>query len=271
MASVRPDDGLRLMVAGRSRARGVALHGREHKAQCPPHLPPPAVVRPPRRPRIMAPQCVCPRAHSTALHVICVMTAELITTITDQHASPGVAAVAIASPTPRSTDSCTSAVVHPGVFGGAFDGDDGASTGLPVSLNEDDIVATDPVQRANLRNRLKLFTRAPIVSRFRTDLHYRPLPEGGNKKGGSWLASEAELVHALSLPRNTIAGAVHRESGEYDILGVTRVTAGICLLDDCSDASAVDVVGSQMMDWFNRILPLLIVDGDESSRDAARR
>jgi len=276
----------------------------------------------------MAPRWARSRAPSTALYAVCVMTAALVSTITDRRggsaAPPGVAAVTIATPTPRSTllrfpappdgpaaaglhhvpglqcdtaapraaegrrgwwlsrpgtdtgartfvpmgaGSCASAVVQPGVFGGAFDGDNGASTGLPASLNEDNIVVTDPVQRADLRNRLNLFTRVPIVSRFLTDLHYRPLPGGGNKSGDGWLASEAELVRALTLCRNTIAGAVHRESGEYDVLGVTRVTVGICLLNDCSDASAVDVVGSQSHDWSHGILPLLTVDGDEISPD----
>ncbi|KAK1870155.1 hypothetical protein I4F81_012617 [Pyropia yezoensis] len=151
--------------------------------------------------------------------------------------------------------------------GGAPGGDD----------PEGALVPTTPVRRTAFAARLATFLDHPISGRFLTDLRWVPLPRddgggaaGGGGPGGRRGAAAGPLVHGPTAARlltytyNTLAGAVARTSGAFDVLGVSRVTVGVCLRNDCADASAVALAAAQGRDMAGQ-LPLLTVAGDTAA------
>lgn len=174
---------------------------------------------------------------------------------------------------PSGTGACASPVEYPDVFNvvGGTRGTDTASPAAegataPHPLGGPDgtrLVATALVRRSTLAARFKALARRPEGSRFVEDVQYWPLPpDNGLRQGAGGLVQEASLFRLLTLTHHTIAGSVHRETGEYDVLGVSRVTLGMCQAKDCADASAVAVAESQAVDFANAKLPLLVLDGD---------
>ncbi|GAB0495054.1 hypothetical protein MMPV_006351 [Pyropia vietnamensis] len=98
----------------------------------------------------------------------------------------------------------------------------------------------------------ELVSAAPVGS-FAHHEMYRHLPMGADgfdsgKEVKSQLLREASLLRLLTLQRNSISGAVHRIVGAYDVVAVSRITAGYCRTSGCADASAVDVLGARPSD-----------------------
>ncbi|OSX69957.1 hypothetical protein BU14_0982s0004 [Porphyra umbilicalis] len=52
-----------------------------------------------------------------------------------------------------------------------------------------------------------------------------------------------DVAAALRLQRNSVGGAVARVNGKYEVLAVSRRTAGVCLDGECAAAAAVAMVG----------------------------
>ncbi|OSX77293.1 hypothetical protein BU14_0153s0035 [Porphyra umbilicalis] len=111
---------------------------------------------------------------------------------------------------------------------------------------------------------------------FVRDVSYTPLLEqsGGDESdddggdggsvGGDQLFQENDAVRLLTLQRNSIAGAVHRYVGVYDVLALSRVTVGFCRTPTCTDMSAVAIIGTFKSDFYNQThVPLVVhtVDG----------
>ena len=106
---------------------------------------------------------------------------------------------------------------------------------------------------------------------FVRDVTYTPLLEksGGDKSddgggdggsvGSGQLFQENAAVRLLTLQRNSIAGAVHRYVGVYDVLALSRVTVGFCRTPACTDMSAVSVIGTFKSDFYNQThVPLVV-------------
>lgn len=173
-------------------------------------------------------------------------------------AAAAVAAGAAAAPAAGAAEGSATAAAPSPPF---------SSSPLPLSCGEGrpetEPLRTTPVCRAGLAARLKTLSRAPITGRFLQHLttHALPAPLPLFNGGGS-LMYERPLVRLLGLTRNTVAGAVHRETDVYDVLGFSRVTVGTCTEADCADSSAVAVAGAQARDFAWRQLPLLMLAGD---------
>ncbi|KAK1857729.1 hypothetical protein I4F81_000344 [Pyropia yezoensis] len=90
----------------------------------------------------------------------------------------------------------------------------------------------------------ELVSAAPVGS-FAHHETYRQLPMGGGGGGydGGQLLREDSLLRLLTLQRNSLSGAVHRVVGAYDVVTISRITAGYCRTGGCADASAVNVLG----------------------------
>ena len=97
------------------------------------------------------------------------------------------------------------------------------------------------------------------TGKFVRHVSYEPLLTARHHDGGRQrLVHEDTITRLLTLQRNSISGAVHRRVGAYDVLAVSRVTVGYCRLKNCTDASAVNVLGSRYRDYYNKThLPLL--------------
>lgn len=96
----------------------------------------------------------------------------------------------------------------------------------------------------------ELLTADSVRGRYAENTQYSPLPrEGRGATDALFAGTRHGLVHesaigrALALQRNTYAGAVHRVTGLYDVLAVSRLTAGVCQTKSCVDLSAVDIFG----------------------------
>lgn len=63
--------------------------------------------------------------------------------------------------------------------------------------------------------------------------------EGGQGR----IAGEARVADYLTLTRNSIGGSVVRVNGQYEVLGVSRFTLGVCVDTLCTEVIAVDMAG----------------------------
>lgn len=52
---------------------------------------------------------------------------------------------------------------------------------------------------------------------------------------------EARVVEYLTLARNSIGGSVTRVNGQYEVLGVSRLTVGVCVDTLCTAVVAIDM------------------------------
>lgn len=79
------------------------------------------------------------------------------------------------------------------------------------------------------------------------DVQYRPSGplRWGVCGGEGGLVREESAVNVLTLLRNSMQGGVARHIGKYDVIGYTRVSAGVCGTDACEDVTAVDTTGAQ--------------------------
>lgn len=92
------------------------------------------------------------------------------------------------------------------------------------------------------------------------------LPSESAFKGDA-LLHERDVVSRLTTLRNTFSGSVQRVTGKYDVLSVARLSAGVCLTDQCHEAAAVDVISSTLADFDGTQLPILIVPmGEQEGR-----
>lgn len=92
-------------------------------------------------------------------------------------------------------------------------------------------------------------SRALVRGHYAKKIQFYPLaPEGqgptdvlfpGDPPG---LVHEAAIGPALGLQRTFYAGGLHRVTGTFDELAVSRMTAGICRTRHCADLSAVDIL-----------------------------
>lgn len=136
---------------------------------------------------------------------------------------------------------------------------------------ETELIRTTPIRETALTARLRILAQTPVTGLVMKDLvmHALPTPGPDLRDHGS-LLYEKYLFRLLGLTRNTMAGAVHRETDLYDVLGVSRVTVGVCTEVECADGSAVAVAESLVPDFSLNQLPLLMLLGDvapHSSRD----
>lgn len=94
------------------------------------------------------------------------------------------------------------------------------------------------------------------------DVEYEALlagPVSGGGGGDEQLLREAAALRLLTLQRNSMSGAVHRMLGSFDVAAVSRVTLGLCKNVECKDPSAVNVVGSRRLEYYNsEAIPLLL-------------
>lgn len=95
---------------------------------------------------------------------------------------------------------------------------------------------------------VSLTTTDTVRGHYAKDTQYYPLgPSGRGPSEAQFPLSrpglhyETAVGRALALMRNTFAGGIHRVSGEYDVLAVSRLTIGVCRFWNCSDLSAVDI------------------------------
>jgi len=88
-------------------------------------------------------------------------------------------------------------------------------------------------------NKLRSVSRPAVISQFRT------VPPKAVRWWGSSPAPElhfeSELVGLLGARLNTFAGEVRHVTNDWDVITVSRVSAGICGNDDCLAISAVNV------------------------------
>lgn len=64
-----------------------------------------------------------------------------------------------------------------------------------------------------------------------------------DEDGQGDIVGEARVVHYLTLTRNSIGGSVARVNGQYEVLGVSRLTVGVCVDTLCTAVVAVDMAG----------------------------
>lgn len=91
------------------------------------------------------------------------------------------------------------------------------------------------------------------------DVDYQPLLGGAPGEGDAPLLRQATAARLLTLQRNAVGGAVHRSLGTWDVLALSRETVGLCRHRDCTDPTAVDVLGSRRTDYYSaQSVPLLL-------------
>lgn len=99
---------------------------------------------------------------------------------------------------------------------------------------------------------IRAWQTADVVGgRYVRDIKYYPVaPQGDGPtdilfpKRKPGLVHEVAVGRVLALQRNSYAGAVHRATGDFDALSVSRSTMGICVSKKCH-MEAVDVVGGR--------------------------
>lgn len=82
------------------------------------------------------------------------------------------------------------------------------------------------------------------------------LPDASIFKGDA-LLHERDVASRLTLLRNSFSGSVQRVTGKYDVLSVSRLSAGVCLTRECHDVAAVDVASSTLDDFAGNQVPVL--------------
>lgn len=114
-----------------------------------------------------------------------------------------------------------------------LDGLDDAATGGRTCATRNARFATQQLNDVG-----ELQPDAGVWRRQRTDALGRDVTRGA-------LAHEADVARLLTLQRNTLSGSVARQTGVYDVVAVTRSTAGYCAGPVCSGTGvmAVDVLG----------------------------
>jgi len=105
----------------------------------------------------------------------------------------------------------------------------------------DTVYAADGLLGARVR---RVANRAVLpAGTFVTDVTYDraiepsvPCDGGGTGR----ITAEGAIVNALTLTRNTLAGAMTRVNGKFEVLTVSRVTLGLCVDTFCSTVVAVE-------------------------------
>jgi len=163
-------------------------------------------------------------------------------------------------------DVCWSPVPRPNVRSSRAGGRDEA-VGTMVHCTPAD-------ESAKLRRLEALRNNDPTGS-FVRDVEFTPLREeegagrggqGGGGRRGHQLYQEDSVVRLLTLQRNSIAGAVHRFVGVYDVLALSRVTVGFCRTKECSGMFAVPVTGTFYADYYNNTHVPLLMHVDQQGR-----
>ena len=120
--------------------------------------------------------------------------------------------------------------------------------------------------------RLDALRNTDPIGGFVRDVTYTPLQKNGSShgsaglSGGNQLLQEADVVRLLTLQRNSVSGAAHRYLGMYDVLALSRVTVGYCRMEDCTDFSAVPVIGTFASDYYNATHVPLLAHTDNRGR-----
>ncbi|KAK1859994.1 hypothetical protein I4F81_002586 [Pyropia yezoensis] len=100
--------------------------------------------------------------------------------------------------------------------------------------------------QSGFRARLARMIRKQSQDGHLRDLVYLPLAKEGDGEQDRGLYQAAAVAEVLSMRRNSYAGAMHRATGDFDVLAVSRLTVGY-FLDDLL-LGAVDVIGTSRRD-----------------------
>lgn len=113
--------------------------------------------------------------------------------------------------------------------------------------------------QSGFRARLARMIRKQSQDGHLRDLVYLPLAKEGDGEQDRGLYQAAAVAEVLSMRRNSYAGAMHRATGDFDVLAVSRLTVGY-FLDDLL-LGAVDVIGTSRRDVRVPMLTLRQPDG----------
>lgn len=101
--------------------------------------------------------------------------------------------------------------------------------------------------RGAAQERLKdMRSRPPTHEGVVEDVIHTPL--GADADAAAGLHYEQVVHRLLALHRNSFYGGVLRYTGDFDVLAVSRVTAGVCLREDCEDMSALAILEHSELD-----------------------
>lgn len=146
----------------------------------------------------------------------------------------------------------------------------------------DDLSHALPYDRHAWRSRLDMLRRGPLQPGWvlrskrvahpaeRGDARARWLPAAARLAGDA-LLHEREVASHLALTRNTFSASIQRVTGKYDVLSVTRLSAGVCADANCSATAAVDVAGAAIDDFGGGRLPILTAPVGEDGRQSRAR
>lgn len=153
-----------------------------------------------------------------ALHTLCSLQCELRDPFT---------LTILDTPVTRNDSVCHSPVDAASLPGGLNDEVYPAEQRLGVRVKR---VAARPGRPSGSLERDTVYDRLPLGRVACAD-------EGGQGR----ITGEARVVDHLTLTRNTIVGSVARVNGLYEVLGVSRLTVGVCADTSCSAVVAVDM------------------------------